>query len=94
MYVPTMFIVKVGEILSLQNEPDNTHYQFSVGHVPKAASRIIFHFLSRDGHTGICEVNGNRLNHGVNLGMEVPCIYRFYGRQRYIDRLNSMLQES
>ena len=76
---------EVGEILSLQNEPDNTHYQFSVavikncadvGHNPKAVSRIVFHFLDRDCHTGICEVIGNCLNlmHGVNLGVEVPCI--------------------
>ena len=80
----------IGEILSLQNEPDNGHYQFSVAviknssvvdHVPRVISRLIFHFLSRDGHTGS---DRKRLNHGANLGVEIPCIYQFYGRQRYV----------
>ena len=93
----------IGEILSLQNEPDNSHDQFSVtviknsvvvGHVPRAVSRLIFYFLSRVGRTGVCEVIGNCLNRGANLGVEVPCVYRFSGRQRYIDRLNSMLHAS
>ena len=88
-----------GEILSLKSEPDNSHDQFSVavmknetvvGHVPRPASRLVFHFFSRDGHKGFCEIIGNRLNRGVNLGIEVPCIYRFYGGQRYIDRLNTL----
>lgn len=92
----------IGEILSLKKEADNSHYQFSVavvkndtvvGHVPRPASRLIFHFLSRDGHRGFCEVTGNRLNRGVYLGVEVPCVYRFYGGQRYIDRLNSLIHD-
>ena len=91
----------IGEILLLQNEPETgSQYQYSVavvknavvvGHVPRPISRIVFHFLNRDGHSGVCEVIGNRLNRGVNLGVEVPCIYRFYGRRSYVDRLNSML---
>ena len=64
----------IGEI------PDNSYYQFSVaviknrvvvGHVPRVVSRLIFHFLSRYGHTGVCEVIGNRLNRGSNLGIAV-----------------------
>ena len=87
----------------MENEPDNSYYHYSVaviknstvvGHVPQVVSRLIFHFLSRDGHTGVCEVIGNRLNRGVNMGVEVPCIYRFCGRQRYIERLNSILHAS
>ena len=26
------------------------------------------------------------MNRGAGYGMEVPCIYRLYGRRRYIDR--------
>ena len=64
------------EILSLKNEPDNSHYQFSVpvlksdivvGHVHWSVSRLIFHFLTRDDHSGFCEVIGNRLNRRANL---------------------------
>ena len=93
----------MGEILSLQNEPNNSHDRFSVaviknsvvvGHVPKAVSRLIFYFLSRVGHTVVCEVIGNCLNRGANFGVEVPCFYRFYGCQRYIDRLNLTLHAS
>ena len=92
----------VGELLCLKNEAENSHYQFSVavlkndtvvGHIPRLASSLIFHFLSTGGHRGYCEVTGKRLNGGVNLGVEVPCVYRFYGGQRYIARLNSLLHD-
>ena len=60
-----------------------------VGHIPKPVSRVVSYLLSRD---GFCEVTGNRINCRVDLSVEVPCTYRFYGRQAYIDRLNDLLQ--
>ena len=35
-------------------------------------------FLSRNGHRGFCEVTGRPTNCGVDFGVEVPCVYRFY----------------
>ena len=73
----------VGEILTLQSEPGNSHYEYAVavvkdsmdiGHVPRPVSRVVFHFLRREGHQGLCEVTGSRLNRGAHLGVEVPCI--------------------
>ena len=90
----------IGENLTLKVEPDNIHYEYAVavtknsmvvGHVPRPVSRVVFHFLRREGHKGLCEVTGNRLNRGANLGVEVPCIYKFYGRQEFIDRLDTLL---
>ena len=91
----------IGEVLALKLQPDNTYDKFAVAvikndqfvsHIPKPVSRAVSYFLSREGHSSLCEVTGNRLNRGVGLGVEVPCTYRFYGRQSYIDRLNHLLQ--
>ena len=91
----------VGEVLALKRQPDNSHDKFAVavikngrivGHIPKSMSRAVSFFLNRDGHSGFCEVTARPTNRGVDLGVEVPCTYRFYGRQSYIDRLNQLLQ--
>ena len=91
----------VGEVLTLKPQPDNCYDKFtvavvkndrSVGHMPNTVNKAVSSFLRRAGHGGFCEVRGNRVNHGVNLGVEVPCTYRFYAGQTYIDRLNSLLQ--
>ena len=57
-----------------------------VGHVPRPASNVCFHFLGRGGHRGFCKVTGSHLNQGVNVGLEIPCIlvYSFYGSQRFV----------
>ena len=31
------------------------------------------------------------MNQGVGLGLEIPCRYKFYGRQAYLDRLQTLL---
>ena len=30
-----------------------------------------------------CEVTGYKLNRGVGLGLEVPCVFHFSGRNSY-----------
>ena len=40
---------------------------------------------------GFCEVTGSRVNRGVRLGLEIPCTYKFYGRQVYLDQLQTLL---
>lgn len=92
----------MGELLRLRIEPTNTHDDFAVavvkngtvvGHVPKCVSRVISYFLKKDSSSGLCEVHvtGSRVNRGVGLGLEIPCKYKFYGRQAYVERLQSLL---
>ena len=82
-------------------KPRNCHDRFAVavmkglnivGHVPRHTCKTIFFFLKKDGSTGYCEVTGRRLNCGAGLGVEVPCLYRVYGRSAYMDRLKEILQ--
>lgn len=91
----------VGEVLSLKQEPDNCRDRFAVavlrngrvvGHIPMSVSKTVYFFLNRDGHSGLCEVTARPTNRGVDLGVEVPCVYRFYGRQSHIDRLSQLIQ--
>ena len=46
-----------------------------VGHVPRPASNVCFHFLGRGGHRGFCKVTGSHLNQGVNVGLEIPGLH-------------------
>ena len=48
-------------------------------------------FLKKDGCVGYCEVTGERTNRGAALGLEIPCVYRCYGPQPYIDRLKELI---
>ena len=90
----------MGELLRLRIEPTNPHDDFAVavvkdgtvvGHVPKRVSRVISYFLKKDSSSGLCEVTGSRVNRGVGLGLEIPCRYKFYGHQAYVERLQSLL---
>ena len=62
-----------------------------VGHVPKYVSRVICFFLKRVESVGFCKVTSSRVNRGVGLGLEIPCTYKFYGHQAYLDRLQTLL---
>ena len=70
----TLWTPVIGETLSLAVGPTNPHDSYAVavvqgsgrgrdetivGHVPRNVSRVIFHFLSKDGNVGYCEVTGN-----------------------------------
>ena len=90
-----------GEVLVVKKELGNEHDQYAVavirdgdvvGHVPQVISRVIFYFLGYDGNVGFCEVTGPRLNRAVGLGVEVPCLYKFYGRQSHVRRLERLLE--
>ena len=92
---------RTGEILLLRRQRDNLHDPFAVGvmkestlvgHVPLSNSKCISFFLSKVGCSGFCEVTGNRVNHGAGFGLEVPCIYRFYGPTLYIKRLQDLVK--
>ena len=90
----------IGEELTLKREPDNPVSKHAVavtrdgqivGHIPEKYSRVVSCFLAREGNSGSCVVTGPRVNRGVQLGLEVPCLYKFFGRQDYVHRLKTLL---
>ena len=92
----------VGEMLPVKRELTNEHDRFTVavlkdgdvvGHVPRSLSKTTSFFLRHDGNVVFCEVTGERLNRGVQLGVEVPCVYRFYvARNTWINSRSWWLQ--
>ena len=59
--------------------------------MPKALIKITSFFLKYDGNAVFCEATGRRVNCGVGLGMEVSCVYKFYGRQAHIKKLQKIV---
>ena len=57
-----------------------------MGHVPQTLSKVTSFFHDRN--FVFCEVTGERLNHGVQLGVKVP---KCYGRQTHIDKLKELV---
>ena len=91
----------VGETLRLTTELTNPQDLFAVavikdgcivGHVPRTVSRTVSFFLGKDGSVGFCEVTGAMVNRAAGFGLEIPCVYRFYGRLAHIERLKNLLQ--
>ena len=86
------------EMLRLIPEPTNSVDRKAVavlkedqilGHI---LSPIISIFLKRDVHKAFAIVTESKINRGAGCGLEVPCIYEFYGPNPYIDKLE--LRES
>ena len=88
-------------MLQLKVEPTNPHGQFAVAvikpdgmvvnHISKHVSSAVSFFVKKAPSAGSCEVTGSSVNNGVGLGEEILCYYKFYGRQAYIDRLQTLL---
>ena len=88
----------IRETLSLHCEPSNSKDPYAVavmssdnevvGNIPVLFSRVFYIFLQRHGHNGCCEITGERINHGIGVGLEIPCIYRLSGKQLYINKLS------
>ena len=92
----------VGESLLVKPEPTNPNGKKAVavlkdativGHVPKNLAPRLFLFLRRDVNKAFAEVTGERVNRGAGYGLEVPCTYRLYGPQVYIDRMKQLVDE-
>lgn len=90
----------IGETLLLRREPDNPKDEHAVavvtdgevvGHIPHNVSITVSHFLRRDYNKGFAEVTGHKVNRGAGYGLEIPCIYRFYGPEPYIKKLSEIL---
>ena len=96
----TIWTPIVGEVLPTKRELTNDYDRYAVavlkdgevvGHVPRALTKTTSFFLRYDGNVVFCEVSGERVNRGVQLGVEVPCIYKFYGRRSHIKKLKELL---
>ena len=91
----------LGQILELKVERTNANDQFAmamikpdgtmVGHIPKHATKAVLFFLREFNSARFCEVTGSSVNRGVGLGLEILCNYKFYGRQAYVDRLQTLI---
>ena len=84
------------EVLPLSTEDGNDHDRFAVcvkrreeivGHIPREISRKIWHFL-RHGGRSTCEITARRKR---GNGLEVPCVYRFVGKRKLIEKLEALL---
>ena len=63
----------------------------TVGHVPFNLSPIISLFLRRDVNKAFARVTGGKVNRGAGYGLEIPCVYQFYGPKPYIDKLREVI---
>lgn len=91
---------RVGEILALEREPNNTMDRLAVsvvrsgrvvGHVPFNLAPIFSHFLKRPFNQGTVEITGEKVNRGGGFGLELPCMYRLYGPKAYVERAEAAL---
>ena len=87
----------LGEELSVQPEDHNDHDEHAiavtrdgrtVGHVPRIISRVSWFFLRRGGHI-ICRITGQRKR---GDGLEVPCVYVYFGSSRMVEKLKGLLE--
>ena len=92
----------VGEVLLLEREPLNSVDNYAVaiiksgtivGRVPRKYSALFFHFLTRNQNSDVAEVTGMKVNRGAGYGLEIPCIYRLYGKRAYIECLKTAVEE-
>ena len=87
------------EMLRLIPEPSNSVDRNAVavmkegqvvGHVPYNLAPIVSLFLRRDVNKAFARVTGEKINRGAGYGLEIPCVYQFYGPKAYIDKLREV----
>ena len=92
---------RAGEVLTLQREPQNTMDQHAVaviknnlvvGNVPYTLAPLFSQLLRRSCNKGKAEVTGDKVNRGDSYGLEIPCKYRLYGPEFYIERVKTLAQ--
>ena len=90
----------IDEVLNLRREPESSFSVFAVavtkdgevvGHIPETIARVVLFFLAREGHHGSCQITGRRVNHGVQVGVEVPCVYKLFGGENCVQRLKDLI---
>ncbi len=89
------------EILRLIPEPTNSVDRNAVavmkegqivGHVPFNLSTIISLFLRRYINKAFARVIGGKVNRGAGYGLEIPCVYQFYGPKLFIDKVREVIE--
>ena len=89
----------IGEMLLLRREPNNPKDKSAVvvvndgevvGHVPYNMSNTVSQILKRDCNKVFAEVTGEKLNRGAGNGLEILCIYSFYGPELYVKKLQEV----
>ena len=45
----------------------------------------------RDVNKAFARVTGGKVNQGAGYGLEIPCVYKFYGPKPYIDKLREVI---
>ncbi len=89
----------IGEVLFAKKDRRNAHDRFAVslirdgvvvGHVPREFSKVAWHFLTHGGSIS-CEITGRRRRDvTARLGLVVPCVYRFEGKEKLVVRLREV----
>ena len=47
-------------------------------------------FLRRDVNMAFAKVTGGKINRGADYGLEITCIYQFYGPREYINKMKEI----
>ena len=92
---------RISEVLLLERESNNSEDRFAiaikrtgsvVGHVPFNHALLVSGFLRRDVNKGLVEVTGLKVNRGAGYGLEIPCMYHFYGAKSFKSKLNELIK--
>ena len=60
-----------------------------VGHIPYNLAPKVSAFLKRDVNKGFAEITG--MKRGAGYGLDVPCVYRLYGPNVYVNKLKEFI---
>ena len=91
---------RIGEVLVVKQERDNRYDKHAfavlmdasiVGHVPREICKNVYYFLNHDGNLVFCKAAGDRCNQGAGCGVEIPCVFKFYGHQMHVIKLKELL---
>ena len=63
-----------------------------VGHVPYNLVPRMSAFLMRDMDKAFAEITGAKVNWEAGYGLEVPCVYRLYGPNIYVDKMKELIE--
>ena len=59
-----------------------------VGHVPYDLAPRMSEFFIKE----FAEMTGAKVNMGAGYGLEVPCVYRLYGPNVYVDKIKALVE--
>ena len=57
----------------------------------QSSSKNVSIFM-RDMNKAFAEITGAKVNMGAGYGLEVPCVYRLYGPNFYVDKMELVLR--